>query len=73
MDVPRAVSDDVAAAKSNRTHKIDCDFHANRWQRFGENLFCNLKAFWRIGTRYEKTDQSYRAMINLAVVKIALC
>ncbi|MDP9085398.1 MAG: IS5/IS1182 family transposase, partial [Pseudomonadota bacterium] len=32
----------------------------------------NLKAFRRIATRYEKTDQSYRAMINLAAIKIAL-
>jgi transposase len=62
----------VIPPKSNRKRKIDCDFHAYRWRHLVENFFCNLKAFRRIATRYEKTDQSYRAMINLAAIKIAL-
>ncbi len=62
----------VIPPKSNRKRTIDCDFHAYRWRHLVENFFCNLKAFRRIATRYEKTDQSYRAMINLAAIKIAL-
>lgn len=37
-----------------------------------ENFFCKLKTFRRIAIRYEKTDQSYRAMINIAALKIAI-
>lgn len=62
----------VIPPKSNRKRRIDCDFHAYRWRHLVENFFCNLKAFRRITTRYEKTDQSYRAMINLAALRIAL-
>lgn len=62
----------VIPPKSNRERKIDCDFNAYRWRHLVENFFCNLKAFRRIATRYEKTDQSYRAMICLAALKIAL-
>lgn len=62
----------VIPPKSNRKQRIDCDFHAYRWRHLVENFFCNLKAFRRAATRYEKTDQSYRAMINLAAIKIAL-
>ncbi len=31
-----------------------------------ENFFCQIKAFRRIGTRYEKTDKGFAAMIYLA-------
>jgi transposase len=48
--------------KSNRKQKINCDFHPYRWRHLVENFFCNLKTFRRIATRYEKTDESYRAM-----------
>jgi transposase len=36
------------------------------------NFFCNLKQFRRIATRYDKTDQSFSAMICLAAAAIAL-
>lgn len=62
----------VIPPKSNRKQKIACDFHAYRWRHLVENFFCSLKIFRRIATRYEKTDQSYRAMINLAALKIAM-
>ena len=54
----------VIPPKSDRTQKIDCDFHAYRWRHLVENYFCKLKAFRRIATRYEKTDQSFRAMMR---------
>jgi transposase len=43
-----------------------------RWRHLIENFFCNLKQFRRIATRYDKTDQSSSAMINLAAAAIAL-
>ena len=74
-DWPRSELDErgavaVIPAKSNRKRQIDSDFHACRWRHLVENIFCNLKAFRRIAT-YEKTDQSYRARINLAALKAA--
>ena len=36
-----------------------------RWRHLIENFFCKLKAFRRIATRYEKTDDSFAAMIHL--------
>ncbi|MDR3436019.1 MAG: IS5/IS1182 family transposase, partial [Telmatospirillum sp.] len=37
-----------------------------------ENFFCKIKSFRRIATRYEKTDQSFAAMIHLVASEIAL-
>jgi transposase len=42
------------------------------WRHLVENFFCHLKRFRRIATRYDKTDTSYRAMINVAATLIAL-
>ena len=36
-----------------------------KWRHLVENFFCNLKAFRRIATRYEKTDKCFAAIINL--------
>jgi transposase len=43
-----------------------------KWRHLIENLFCKLKEFRRIATRYEKTDESYSAMIHLAGSAIAV-
>jgi transposase len=43
-----------------------------RWRHLVENFFCTLKAFRRIATRYDKTDESFAAMIHLAGSAIAL-
>ena len=55
----------VIPPKSNRTTVIQCDFHMYRWRHLVENFFCKLKEFRRIATRYEKTDESFTAMIHL--------
>ena len=44
--------------------------HADRNEIF--LLLLQLKAFRRVSTRYDKTDQSYRAMIHLAATWLAL-
>ena len=36
-----------------------------KWRHLVENFFCQIKAFRRIGTRYEKTDKGFAAMIYL--------
>lgn len=43
-----------------------------RWRHLIENFFCDIKQFRRIATRYDKTDASYAAMINLVAAKLAL-
>jgi transposase len=43
-----------------------------KWRHLIENFFCNLKQWRRIATRYDKTDQSFAAMINLTTAVMAL-
>ncbi len=37
-----------------------------KWRHLIENLFCKIKEFRRIATRYDKTDASFAAAIHLA-------
>ena len=62
----------VIPPKANRKTQIPCDFHMYRWRHLVENFFCKLKAFRRIATRYEKTDESFAAMIYLVATAIEL-
>jgi transposase len=62
----------VIPPKADRVRPIACDFAMYRWRHLVENFFCNLKQFRRIATRYDKTDQSFAAMINLAASVMAL-
>ena len=62
----------VIPPKANRTTTIVCDFAMYRWRHLIENLFCDLKQNRRIATRYDKTDQSFSAMIHLAAIRLAL-
>jgi transposase len=62
----------VVPPKANRKTSIDCDFVMYRWRHLVENFFCNLKPFRRIATRYEKTDESFAAMIYLASTVLVL-
>ena len=36
-----------------------------KWRHLVENFFCKIKEFRRIATRYDKTDTSFSAMIQL--------
>ena len=62
----------VIPPKSNRKTVISCDFAMYRWRHLIENFFCDLKQNRRIATRYDKTDESFAAFINLAAVRLAL-
>jgi transposase len=62
----------VIPPKANRVRQITYDFAMYRWRHLVENFFCDLKQFRRIATRYDKIDQSFEAMINLATSFMAL-
>jgi transposase len=62
----------IIPPKANRKQAIACDFHMYRWRHLIENFFCKLKAFRRIATRYEKTDESFSAMIHLVGTALAI-
>jgi transposase len=50
---------------------IACDQAMYRWRHLIENYFAKLKEFRAVATRYDKTDGSFRATINLAAAIIA--
>jgi transposase len=50
---------------------IACDWAMYRWRHLIENCFAKLKEFRAVATRYDKTDTSYAATINLAAAIIA--
>ena len=62
----------VIPPKSDRKRPISCDFAMYKWRHLIENFFRNLKEFRRIATRYDKTDQSFEAMVYLASTTLAL-
>ena len=62
----------VIPPKADRVRPIVCDFAMYRWRHLIENFFCALKQFRRVATRYDKTDQSFEAMIHLAASCMAL-
>lgn len=62
----------VIPPKADRARRIPCDFDMYRWRHLVENFFCHLKAFRRLATRYEKTDSSFAAMIQLRSALLVL-
>jgi transposase len=71
----RAELDDRGAAavippKANRKARLDSDKAMYRWRHLIENYFAKLKEFRAVATRYDKTDDSFRATINLAATII---
>lgn len=62
----------VIPPKADRASDIECDFAMCKWRHLVENFFCDLKQFRRIATRYDKTDESFKAMIHLAAITLAL-
>ena len=61
----------VIPPKANRKARITYDNAMYRWRHLVENFFATLKEFRAIATRYEKTDDSFRANIHLAATIIA--
>jgi transposase len=61
----------VIPPKANRKAHFEFDREIYRWRHLIENLFGKLKEFRAIATRYDKTDTSCRASIDLAAASIA--
>lgn len=62
----------VIAVKANRAQKPAFDEHQYRERHRIENLFCRLKAFRRIATRFEKLHSTFAAMVALACILVWL-
>jgi transposase len=61
----------VIPPKSNRKNQYQYDTHIYRWRHLVENYFAKIKEFRGIATRYDKTDTSYAANLNLVAAIIA--
>ena len=61
----------VIPPKADRALGISCDFEMYKWRHLVENFFCKIKEFRRIATRYDKTDESFKAMIHLVGIVLA--
>ena len=62
----------VIPPKTNRKQHISYHKDMYRWRHLVENYFAKLKEFRGIATRYDKTDTSYRANLNLVATVIAM-
>ncbi len=62
----------VIPPKANRKQPIACDKDMYRWRHLAENYFAKIKEFRGIATRYDKTDTSYGANLNLVATVIAM-
>jgi transposase len=62
----------VIPSKADRKTPIPHDTEMYKWRHLIENCFQRLKEFRRIATRYDKTDTSFAAAIQVAATCIAL-
>lgn len=62
----------VIPSKADRKNPIPHDVYMYRWRHLVENYFAKIKEFRRIATRYDKTDTSFEAMIQIAATVIEL-
>ena len=61
-----------ARTKADRAGRIPHDAEMYKWRHLVENFFCQLKAFRRIATRYEKTDACFAGLLNLVAACLAV-
>ena len=62
----------VIPSNGSRARAIPYDEDMYKWRHLVENFFQKIKEFRRIATRYDKTDTSFRATIQLAAAVLAL-
>ena len=62
----------VIPPKSNRKVKRDCDFARYCERNLIERVFCPIKHFRAIATRYEKTARNYLAGLHLVCALVWL-
>lgn len=61
----------VIPPRKNRKQLIEIDTEMYKWRHLVENYFAKIKEFRGIATRYDKTDESFRANLNLTATIIA--
>ncbi len=61
----------VIPPKANRKQQFTYDKEMYKWRHLVENYFAKIKEFRGIATRYDKTDSSYAANLNLVAAIIA--
>jgi transposase len=61
----------VIPPRKHRKTQINYDVEMYKWRHLVENYFAKIKEFRAIATRYDKTDESFRANINLSATLIA--
>jgi transposase len=61
----------VIPPRRHRKLQIVYDKDMYRWRHLIENYFAKIKEFRGIATRYDKTDTSFRANLNLVAAVIA--
>ena len=71
-DLRRRRAEVVIPSKADRKKAIPHDPEKYRWRHLIENYFSKIKDFRGVNTRYDKTEESYRATINLAAIVIAI-
>lgn len=62
----------VIPAKRDRKTPIPHDAEMYKWRHAVENYFSKIKEFRAVNTRYDKTDSSFAATINLAAILIEM-
>ena len=62
----------VIPSRSNRRRPVPLDKPRYKTRHLVENYFAKIKQFRRIATRYDKTDTSFAAMIDLVATVIAI-
>jgi transposase len=58
----------VIPPNRSRTSPIAYDAEMYKWRHLIENVFCALKAFRRVATRYEKTDLCFAGFLTVAAM-----
>ena len=70
-DIIERGAQSVIPPRKHRKTQIDYDTEMYKWRHLVENYFAKIKEFRGIATRYDKTDVSFRASINLTATLIA--
>ena len=71
IDITERGAQAVIPPRKHRKAQIRYDAEMYKWRHLVENYFAKIKKFRRIATRYDKTDTSFRANINLTATLIA--
>ena len=70
-DIDNRGAQAVIPPRKNRKTHISYDAEMYKWHHLVENYFAKIKEFRGIATRYDKTDDSFRANINLTATLLA--